>query len=341
MRKELSSLQDYDVAYLIPISSVPAGCSIIGTRWVYRVKTDGRFKARVVVQGWAQQHGIDCFTTFAPFCRIGSQRLLLAIAAAQVWLVLAMDVQTAFLNGTLSEDVYTYQAPGIEQLDGNGQPLVWKMKKSLYGLRQSPSVWNLTIDKDLRRKGYTPTASDPCVYTKGSGNSYVMPTLFVDDILLTGPSNTVLQEARQDLQRSFAMTDLGQATQILGIEIKQDFKKGTITLSQEKYTLSILKRFKIDSCNPSHTPGTGVNDKTSTATLLSDADKKEYQSLVGSLIFLINCTRYDIAFATMMAARRMSSATQRDLANAKRILRYLKKQPDLTSPTTGATRSSS
>eukprot|EP00903_Cladosiphon_okamuranus_P014960 g13848.t1 len=232
-------------------------------------------------------------------------------------------------------------APGIEQLDGNGQPLVWKMKKSLYGLRQSPSVWNLTIDKDLRRKGYTPTASDPCVYTKGSGNSYVMPTLFVDDILLTGPSNTVLQEARQDLQRSFAMTDLGQATQILGIEIKQDFKKGTITLSQEKYTLSILKRFKIDSCNPSHTPGTGVNDKTSTATLLSDADKKEYQSLVGSLIFLINCTRYDIAFATMMAARRMSSATQRDLANAKRILRYLKKQPDLTSPTTGATRSSS
>ena len=329
MRKELSSLHDHDVADLIPVSSVPAGSSIIGTRWVFRVKTDGRFKARVVVQGWAQQHGIDCFTTFAPVCRIGSQRLLLAIAAAHGWLVLAMDVQTAFLNGTLSEDVYTYQAPGFEKLDGNGQPLVWKLKKSLYGLRQSPSVWNLTIDKDLRGKGYTPTASDPCVYTKGSGNGYVMLTLFVDDILLTGPSTTVLQEARQDLQRSFAMTDLGPATQILGIEINQDLEKGTITLSQEKYTLSILKRFKMDSCNPSHTPGTGVDDKGSTATPLSDADKKEYQSLVGSLIFLINCTRYDIAFATMMAARSMSSPTQRDLANAKRILRYLKKQPDL------------
>eukprot|EP00903_Cladosiphon_okamuranus_P012044 g11309.t1 len=219
MRKEFSSLQDHDVADLIPISSVPASCSIIGTRWVYRVKTDGRFKARVVVQGWAQRHGIDCFTTFAPVCRIGSQRLLLAIAAAHGWLVLAMDVQTAFLNGILSEDVYTDKAPGFEQLDGNGQPLVWKLRK--------------------------------------------------------------------------AYTDC------------------------------------MDSCNPSHTPGTGVDDKTSTATLLSDADKKEYQSLVGSLIFLINCTRYDIAFATMMAARSMSSPTQRDLANAKRILRYLKKQPDL------------
>ncbi|CAB1109566.1 unnamed protein product [Ectocarpus sp. CCAP 1310/34] len=186
MLKELASLDDHDVADLIPVSSVPAGCSVIGTRWVYRVKTDGRFKARVVVQGWAQQHGIDCFTTFAPVCKIGSQRLLLAIAAAQGWPVIAMDVQTAFLNGKLSEDVYTYQAPGFEKIESStGKPLVWKLKKSLYGLRQSPSVWNLTIDKDLRGKGFTPTASDPCVYTKGSGNSYIMLTLFVDDILLT------------------------------------------------------------------------------------------------------------------------------------------------------------
>eukprot|EP00752_Nemacystus_decipiens_P017171 g15384.t1 len=333
MLKELSSLDDHDVADLIPSTSVPAGCSIIGTRWVYRIKTDGRYKARVVVQGWAQQHGIDCFTTFAPVCRIGSQRLLLAIAAAQGWPVIAMDVQTAFLNGTLSEDVYTYQAPGFEKIDGNtGKPLVWKLKKSLYGLRQSPSVWNLTIDKDLRGKGYTPTASDPCVYTKGSGNSYVMLTLFVDDILLTGPSNKILQEARQDLRKSFAMTDMGQATQILGIDIKQDLDNGTITLSQEKYTLSVLKRFGMENCNPSHTPGTGGADikaSTATNTLLSDEDKKEYQSLVGSLIFLTNCTRFDIAFATTTAARCMASPTTTDFVNAKRILRYLRKQPGL------------
>ncbi|CAB1104474.1 unnamed protein product [Ectocarpus sp. CCAP 1310/34] len=84
MRKELDSLNDHAVADLIPFSSVLAGYSIIGTRWVYRVKTDGRFKARVVVQGWAQQHGVDCLTTFVPVCRIGSQRLLLAIAARRM-----------------------------------------------------------------------------------------------------------------------------------------------------------------------------------------------------------------------------------------------------------------
>ena len=92
MRKVLDSLNDHEMADLIPFSSVPAGYSVIGTRWVYRVKTDGRFKARVGVQGWAQQHGVDCFTTFAPVCRISSQRMLLAIAASHGWPVVAMDV---------------------------------------------------------------------------------------------------------------------------------------------------------------------------------------------------------------------------------------------------------
>ena len=332
MQKELRSLEDHQVADLVPPESVPAGHSVIGTRWVYRVKTDGRFKARVVVQGWAQQHGIDCFTTFAPVCRIDSQRLLLAIAAAQGWRVIAMDVQTAFLNGVLSETVYTFQAPGFEKIDSKtGRKLIWKLRRSLYGLRQSPSVWNATIDKDLRAKGFTPTASDPCVYTKGSGSSYCMLTLFVDDILLTGPSLDVLQQARDDLQQSFAIADLGDATQILGIEIDQDLSNGTITPSQEKYTRSILKRYKMETCNPVHTPGNGAELLTvpATGTLLSEPNKKEYQSMVGSLIFLVNCTRFDIAHAVMQVARHMSSPTTASAASAKRILRYLQKTPSL------------
>lgn len=332
MRKELDSLNDHEVADLIPFSSVPAGYSVIGTRWVYRVKTDGRFKARVVVQGWAQQHGIDCFTTFAPVCRISSQRLLLAIAASHGWPVVAMDVQTAFLNGTLSEDVYTKQAPGFEKIDDNtGKPYVWKLRKSLYGLRQSPSVWNLTIDKDLRRKGFTPSASDPCVYTKGSGDTYIMLTLFVDDLLLTGPSQQVLHDIRRELQRSFAMTDMGEATQILGIDIKQDLANGTITLSQERYTLSVLKRYKMDTANPVNTPATPVDFQAAeTSPLLSETAKKEYQSAVGSLIFLINATRFDVAFATMQAARYMSKPREAHLGLLKRIFRYLRRRPALT-----------
>ena len=161
MRKELNSLDEHEVEELVPSTEVPLGCSIIGTRWVFRVKTDERFKARLVVQDWAQQHGPDCFTTFAPIFRIESLRLLLAIAASRGWRVLAMHVQTAFLNGKLEEDVYTKQAPetGFEKInERTNRPLVMKLRKSLYGLCQSPSVWNSNIDKDLCVMGFTPTA---------------------------------------------------------------------------------------------------------------------------------------------------------------------------------------
>ena len=83
MRKELKSLDEHEVADLVPFTKVPPGCSIIGKRWVFRVKTDGRSKARLVVQGCAQQHELDCFSTFAPVCRTESQGLLLAIAASR------------------------------------------------------------------------------------------------------------------------------------------------------------------------------------------------------------------------------------------------------------------
>ena len=242
-----------------------------------------------------------------------------------------MDVQTAFHNGTLSENVYTKQAPGFEKIDSStGKPYVWKLRKRLYGLGQSPNVWNLTIDRDLRRKGFTPTASDPCDYTKGSGNSYVMLTLFADDILLTGLSEQVLQGVCRDVHQSFAMTDMGEATQILGIDIKQDLANGTITLSQERYTISVLKRYKMDTANPVHTPATPADLQASDdSPLLSDTAKRNYQSAVGSLIFLISCTRFDIAFATMQVARHMPSPREINIGQLTRIFRYLRKRPAL------------
>ena len=287
MRKELNSLDEHEVADLIPSNTVPPGSSVIGTRWVFRVKADGRFKARLVVQGWAQQHGIDCFTTFAPVCRLSSQRLLLAIAASRDWPVIAMDVQTAFLNGKLQENVYTKQEPGFEKINtSTGQPFVMKLRKSLYGLRQSPNVWNNTMDNDLRKMGFTPTVSDPCVYTKGQDASYTMLTLFVDDLLITGPSDeTVNNKAKYMFMSTFAMSDLGKVTQILGIEINRNRKAGTIELTQTKYTISMLKHFNTSNCNPVHTPGTGKELKSQPdgSTLLDEEATKEYQAIVGSL----------------------------------------------------------
>ena len=131
-----------------------------------------------------------------------------------------MDVQTAFLNRQPEENVYTKQSPGFETIDEkSNRSLVMKLGKSLYGLGQPPSVWNSTIDKDLRKMGFTPTASYSCVYTKESGNTFIMLTLFVDDLLITGPSNASMVKVRRVRIEKFAMTDLGDVSQIPGIEV--------------------------------------------------------------------------------------------------------------------------
>ena len=210
MLDELQSIKKHQVADIIPITSVPSNNNIIGTRWVFKVKADGRFKARCVVQGWKQRHGYDCGSTFAPVCRLESQRLLLAIATAKNWPILALDIQTAFLNGKLQETVFCKQPPGFETSDPTtGTPHVMSLRRALYGLRQSPAVWNSTINAELQKMGFTATASDPCVYTRGAHDGYVMLTLIVDDILLTGLSVSLLQHVQDMLKNFFSISELG------------------------------------------------------------------------------------------------------------------------------------
>ena len=118
----------------------------------FKVTADGRFKARCVVQGWKQRHGYDCGSTFAPVCRLEGQRLLLAIATAKNWPILALDIQTAFLNGKLKETVFCKQPPGFETSDPKtGTPHVMSLRRALYGLRQSPEYGTRRLMQNYRK----------------------------------------------------------------------------------------------------------------------------------------------------------------------------------------------
>ena len=179
--------------------------------------------------------------------------------------------------------------------------------------------------------GFTSTASDSCVYTMRSGNTYIMLTLFVDDLLVTGPSIASMTEVRCVLMEKFAMTDLGDVSRILGIEVKRHKAAGTIELSQGQYTLSVLKRFNMSDCNPVHVPGMGkeLSAESEGSVLPNETMTKLYQAIVGSLIFLTQCTRYDAAFSTMQTARHMAKPTSVHMAAVERILRYLRGTPNL------------
>jgi len=129
----------------------PRGANVIGVKWVFKTKRNelgevSRYKARLVAQGYNQVPGRDCGETFAPVHKLSSLRAVLALAAAKDWHLEQMDVETAFLNAPVRGDVYVKQPQGYERRGPNGEELVCRLNRSLYGLKDSPHNWNQELD---------------------------------------------------------------------------------------------------------------------------------------------------------------------------------------------------
>jgi hypothetical protein len=147
--------------------------SVIGCSWLFKIKykQDGtieKYKARIVAQGFSQRYGVDFQETYAPVAKLKSIRTILALAALNQLILHQMDVETAFLNGTLIENVYMKPPEGF----GNQQGMVCKLLKTLYGLKQSPREWNTELDTYLKSQGYSPTEADCCIYSCWKAGNY-------------------------------------------------------------------------------------------------------------------------------------------------------------------------
>jgi hypothetical protein len=132
------------------IVDAPDGRKPVGSRWVFTIKDDGRYKARLVAQGYSQKFGLDYSETFSPVIRYDSIKVLIGVAARFGLPVHQMDVKTAYLNGQLEEEIYMKVAPG-SKYEATGK--VYKLVKSIYGLKQSPMIWHKTMDRVLTNSG--------------------------------------------------------------------------------------------------------------------------------------------------------------------------------------------
>ena len=167
--------------------------------------------------------------------------MVLAIAAEYNLEFWKLDYNnTAFLNADVTEEVCVKLAPGHEQLDENGVPLVMRPLKILYGLRQSPANWWNMINKHLVEIDFKRLKSGPCVYTYSECGAIYILTLYVDDVLLLEKYILVLTRIKQKLVSRFSMTDMGDVSLVLGMDVTRDREKGTVTINQEKYTKSLL-----------------------------------------------------------------------------------------------------
>lgn len=180
---------------------------------------------------------MDFDEVFAPVARIETVRLLIALAALKGWQVHHMDVKSAFLNGDLREEVYVQLPPGFVVKDGSGKVL--KLKKALYGLRQAPRAWNARLDSELVKLGFVRNPLEHAVYRRLGKDGLLLVGVYVDDLVITGSSNTSIESFKKEMMSSFSMSDLGLLSYYLGIQVDQQV--GKTTLCQSSYTLRILE----------------------------------------------------------------------------------------------------
>ncbi|GKA67206.1 putative ribonuclease H-like domain-containing protein [Tanacetum coccineum] len=252
MQEELLQFKLQQVWVLVDL---PNGAKVIGTKWVYKNKKDERGvvvrnKARLVAQGHRQEEGIDYDEVFAPVARIEAIRLFLAFASFMGFIVYQMDVKSAFLYGTIDEEVYVSQPPGF--VDPDHPKKAYKVVKALYGLHQAPRAWYATLLIFLEKHGYKRGTIDKTLFIKRDKKDIMLVQVYVDDIIFGSTNKSWCDEFEALMKSRFQMSSMGELTFFLGLQVKHN--KAGIFISQDKYVAEILKKFDLVNVKATITP---------------------------------------------------------------------------------------
>ncbi|KAJ0778869.1 putative RNA-directed DNA polymerase [Helianthus annuus] len=325
MEDEIGALRANQTWDLEPL---PPGKRVVGCRWVFTIKLnpDGslhRLEARLVAKGYSQAYGIDYDETFSPVAKMPSVRICIALAAIHHWPLHQLDVKNAFLNGILEEEVYMEQPPGFIVEEEASK--VCRLRRSLYGLKQSPRAWFGRFSSVMGEFGMVRSAYDHSVFFRHHQGQRIILVVYVDDIIITGDDEDGITKLKQFLQSQFQISDLGRLRYFLGIEVSRS-PQG-ILLSQRKYVLDMLTECGLLGCKPVDSP------MLPTRKLIPEdgspmKDHERYRRLVGKLNYL-TVTRPDISFVVSVLSQFMATPYTGHWDAALRVLRYLKSTPGL------------
>ena len=318
MEREMASLKENDTFTVVEL---PEGKQSVGGRWVFALKDnpDGtvRYKARYVAKGYTQIKGIDYYETFSPTAKMTSLRILIQLAAQYGMCIHQLDVKTAYLNAPIDCEIYVEQPKGFET-PVNSENLVWKLNRSLYGLKQSGRNWNSLLHDYLIQNGFIQSLADSCVYTRNSKDATVILLVWVDDIIIATNGEQLLLEVKNLLKLKFKMTDLGRLSRFLGIQFKYD---GGITMDQTHYLKKILSRYNMENCKPKATPS---EQKLNFSSDLEITNVTKYREMIGSLIYAMTCTRPDLCWIVTKLSQYLDKPTSEHHTAVKHVLRYIR-----------------
>ena len=326
MEQEYNSLMENGTWELV---SRPNGANIITGKWCFKLKKDRfghilKYKARWVAHGYKQEEGLDYVETFAAVVKPMSYKCLFAVGVKRGYRIRHMDVVTAFLYGFLDEVIYVEQP----HLFATELEKVCKLIKALYGLKQAPHVWYKTLVEFLKKLGFTRLELDHGIFVSADKQLFI--AVYVDDLLIFGSDVPRLEDVQQRLRDRFKMTDLGDISHYLGMQV--DHVVGEkITLCQSTYLKKVLDRFKMTECKPASIP---MDPGVANSLLPYDgnADKetiKWYQSAIGSLMWPAVHTRPDIAYSVGVLSRYCSNPGPTHCNLVIQIFRYLSGTLDL------------
>ncbi|CAI5484956.1 unnamed protein product [Closterium sp. Yama58-4] len=265
----------------------PPGANIVSGMWIFRVKRPPGsplvFKARYVARGFSQREGVDFFQTFSPTPKMTTLRVLLHIAAHRDYELHSLDFSTAFLQGSLHEEIWLRRLPGFT---GSFPPgTQWRLQRPVYGLRQAPREWHDTLRTTLAALGFAPSTADPSLFLRTDTSLPLSPfyiLVYVDDLVFATADTAGLAYVKSELQRRHTCTDLvthGAA--------------GPSALWLHVLSLVL---------SPQSTP---LPTGHSLSALPSDESVEPsgpYPELVGCLMYLMTCTRPDLAYPLSILA---------------------------------------
>jgi hypothetical protein len=315
------------------LTTLPPDKKAIFAQWVLTVKTDSygniiKYKARCTCRGDMIQRSLNNDTS-SPVASWTGIRLFLALTTLYHLTPLQLDINLAYLNAPLDDEVYMYPPPGSNTPKG----LVWKLRKSLYGLRQSGRNWNKLFVNVLCNEefGFVQHPGDPCLFTRLRGDEITIMFIYVDDVYIASSNPDSLEEFTNALQKHFDLKILGIPRQLLGVQIQwaDDFK--AVHLSASKLINELIVQHKPNEDDIRSTPMDPTYRQTKANSPSTEDQtkpemiqlKQKYQELVGSYIFIMNTCRPDITYATCQLCRRMANPSHYDWQAALNLLHYL------------------
>ncbi|CAI7824546.1 unnamed protein product [Closterium sp. NIES-54] len=260
----------------------PPRANIVSGMWIFRVKQPPgslpAFKARYVALGFRQRQGVD-----SPTPKMTILRVLLHVAAQRDYELHSLDFSTAFLQGSLHEEIWLCRPPGFTESFPAGTQ--WSLRRPVYGPRQAPHEWHKTLWTTLAALGFAPSTADPSLFLR---TDTTLPPLYVlvyvDDLVFATADTEALAHVKSELQKRHTCTDLGELTSYLCLRITRDRAQRTITLTRSHMVQQVLQRFGFTYSSPRSTPLPTGHSLSAPPSDESVEPTGPYPELVGCLI---------------------------------------------------------